>query len=131
MDHLDTVKAYLKAIENGATGDALDAFYAPDVHQTEYPNRLVPNGVARTLNDLKDGSIKGASISRKQTFEIQKLYSHGNIVILEAIWTSTFNIPIGSLQPGDEMKAYFAQFYEFNEEGKIIRQRNYDCFEPF
>lgn len=39
-------------------------------------------------------------------------------------------IPFGNKKAGDEMVAYFAQFYEF-EGDKIIKQRNYDCFETF
>jgi hypothetical protein len=37
---------------------------------------------------------------------------------------------IGQLQPGQEMRAHFAVFLEFRD-GRIRRQRNYDCFEPF
>jgi len=31
---------------------------------------------------------------------------------------------------GDELKANFAQIYEF-EDNRIVKQRNYDCFEAF
>jgi hypothetical protein len=51
-------------------------------------------------------------------------------VIIEAIWTGTLAIPLGNIPIGGQMKAWFAQFYEFKD-GKIIKQRNYDCFEPF
>ncbi|MCB0631806.1 MAG: hypothetical protein R2824_20670 [Saprospiraceae bacterium] len=48
---------------------------------------------------------------------------------------NTFNqtnqkLPVGNLSAGEDMVAYFAQFFEFKD-GKIYRQRNYDCFEPF
>jgi hypothetical protein len=36
------VRTYLAAIEGGATGERLAAFYADDVIQEEFPNRLVP-----------------------------------------------------------------------------------------
>ena len=39
-------------------------------------------------------------------------------------------VPLGSIPVGGEMKAHFAHFYEFKD-GKIFKQRNYDCFEPF
>jgi hypothetical protein len=54
----------------------------------------------------------------------------GNEVIIEAIWTGVLSIPVGKLAVGSEMKAYFAQFFEFKN-GKITKQRNYDCFENF
>jgi ketosteroid isomerase-like protein len=37
---------------------------------------------------------------------------------------------MGSIRPGEPMRARFAQVIEF-EDGLIIRQRNYDCFDPF
>ena len=49
---------------------------------------------------------------------------------LEVNWSAAFNISVGSLQPGDVMKARFAVFLDFAA-GFIRRQRNYDCFEPF
>jgi hypothetical protein len=51
-------------------------------------------------------------------------------VAIEAIWTGTLAIGLGSLKPGDKMRARFAQFFEFRD-GLIVRQRNYDCFEPW
>lgn len=36
----------------------------------------------------------------------------------------------GALAAGDEMRAHFAMFLDF-EDGLIRGQRNYDCFEPF
>jgi len=42
----------------------------------------------------------------------------------------TLAIFIGNLPAGGEMTAYFAQLFE-SRDGKIYRQRNYDCFEPF
>jgi ketosteroid isomerase-like protein len=39
-------------------------------------------------------------------------------------------IPIGTLAPGDRMKAHFAMFFEFRD-GRIALQRNYDCFEAW
>jgi ketosteroid isomerase-like protein len=51
-------------------------------------------------------------------------------VILEVVWAGTLAIPVGSLAAGDEMRAYFAVFIALRD-GRIYRQRNYDCFEPF
>jgi ketosteroid isomerase-like protein len=59
-----------------------------------------------------------------------KSYTIGNSVIIEAVWTGTLAMPLGSIPIGGQLKANFAQFFEFAD-GKIIRQRNYDCFEPF
>lgn len=127
---LDIAKTFIKAIEEGKTGDALAEFYSEKVIQVEYPNTLTRNLTARTLKDLQEASERGKKVMAKQQYDIVKSYVYGNTVILEAVWTGTLAITIGNLPAGGEMKAYFAQFFEF-EDGKIIRQRNYDCFEPF
>jgi ketosteroid isomerase-like protein len=56
------------------------------------------------------------------------LLPQGDRVALEVEWTGTLALPFGGLPAGSPMKAYFAMFLEF-QEGKIARQRNYDCFE--
>ncbi len=123
-------KAYLKAIEDGKTAEELDQYYDASVEQIEYPNLLLPKGATRNLNDLKEASRRGQQVIVRQTYDIQKSYVVCNTVILESIWTAVLAIPIGNTPAGGEMKAYFAQFIEF-ENCKIIRQRTYDCFEPF
>lgn len=127
---LQITRAYLKALEAGHSWDELRVYYAETVEQIEYPNRLLAQGATRNLNDLKEASLRGKQVLLSQTYDIQKAYVAGNTVILETIWTARIAIPIGQIPPGGEMKAYFAQFIEF-EDGKIIRQRTYDCFEPF
>lgn len=42
----------------------------------------------------------------------------------------TLAVPFGSIAAGGQMKAYFAVFLECQGD-KIVRQKNYDCFEPW
>lgn len=128
--NLETVRRYLKAIENGATGATLAAFYAPEVVQEEFPNRLVVNGARRDLAALLEGAERGQKVISAQTYEIRNAIEQGNTVALEVLWTGTMAIPVGSLAVGDKMRAYFAVFIELHD-GKIVAQRNYDCFEPW
>lgn len=121
---------FLKMVENRKSSSELEKFYHPEIQQIEFPNAIVKTTAFRNLQDLKNGSEKGKAIMSKESYEIKKLYSIENIVILEAVWTGTVSIDIGNLKTGENMKAYFAQFFEFKD-GKIYRQRNYDCFEPF
>jgi ketosteroid isomerase-like protein len=44
--------------------------------------------------------------------------------------TGTVARGFGALQPGDTMRAHFAVFLEIRG-GRIVSQRNYDCFDPF
>jgi len=47
-DNLQLARRYLEALERGESGDSL-AFFAPDVVQEEFPNRLTPKGHGETL----------------------------------------------------------------------------------
>jgi ketosteroid isomerase-like protein len=49
---------------------------------------------------------------------------------IEVQWTGTLAVALGTLPAGGEMRARFAMFLELRD-GKIARQRNYDCFEPW
>lgn len=129
-DILAITKNYLKDISEGKTWDEIAIYYSESVEQIEYPNRLLPNGTTRNLNDLKEASLRGKAVLISQEYDIQKSYVIGNTVILETIWTAEIAVPIGQIPAGGKMKAYFAQFIEF-EDGKIVRQRTYDCFEQF
>ncbi|MGH7456119.1 MAG: nuclear transport factor 2 family protein [bacterium] len=65
-----------------------------------------------------------------EQYEIKKALASENFVALEVLWTGTLAIPFGSLPAGGQMRAHFAMFLEFRD-GKIVPQRNYDCFEPW
>ena len=120
---------FIKTLQNRTSAEELLRFYHPDIEQIEFPNAVTKNTAIRNLNDLKAGAEKGKKILQKEEYEVIKSYSFENTVIIEAIWTGTLAIPLGSIPVGGTMKAYFAQFYEFKD-GKIIKQRNYDCFDP-
>lgn len=121
---------FIKAVSEGKVGEELNNFYDESANQIEYPNLLTKKIVERNLDAIKDASIKGQQVILSQNYEIIKEYSCGDTVIIEAIWTGKLAISLGALKAGDEMKAYFAQFFEFKN-GKIVEQRNYDCFENF
>ncbi|MBS1532292.1 MAG: nuclear transport factor 2 family protein [Bacteroidetes bacterium] len=121
---------FIRAVESRKSADELHRFFHPDMEQTEFPNAVTKNKTVRTIKDSKSAAEKGSKILSKESYEITKKHAIGNTVIIEAEWTGTLAIPVGNIPAGGEMKAYFAQFYEF-EGDKIFRIRNYDCFEPF
>jgi ketosteroid isomerase-like protein len=123
-------QAYLAAIERGATGSELAAFFAPEAVQEEFPNRLVPTGARRDLNAILEGALRGHTVLRSQRYEILGCVEARDEVALEVQWRGVLAIPIGTLAAGAEMRARFAVFLEFRA-GKIARQRNYDCFDPW
>jgi ketosteroid isomerase-like protein len=121
---------FIRTVESRKTADELHRFFHPDMEQTEFPNAVTKTKTVRTMRDSKSTADKGSKILAKERYEIINTYTIGNKVIIEAEWTGTLAIPVGNIPAGGEMKAYFAQFYEF-EGDKIFRIRNYDCFEPF
>ncbi|HEX5167811.1 MAG TPA: nuclear transport factor 2 family protein [Cyclobacteriaceae bacterium] len=129
-DLLKVARNFIRAIEKGKTGDELDKFYHKDIEHITYPNALTKNLTKRNLEELKEASERGKTILSKQTYEIIRSYAAGRTVVLEARWTGTLKTAVGQLPAGGQMTAHFAQFFEFRN-GKIIRQRNYDCFDAF
>jgi len=121
---------FIKTLQNRNSAEELIPFYHEDVEQIEFPNTVTKNKAIRNLEDLKLASERGKKVMQKEELEIIKSYTFGNTVIIEALWIGTLAVPIGNIPIGGQMKAYFAQFYEFKD-NKIIKQRNYDCFEPF
>jgi ketosteroid isomerase-like protein len=128
-DLIALVRSYFDAIENGAPGESLQ-FFAEEVVQEEFPNRLVPDGATRDLAALKEAAQRGRKVVTRQRYEIVNALASGNQVAVEAIWTGTLAVPFGSIPAGGEMRARFAIFLELRD-GRIVRQRNYDCFDPF
>jgi len=128
-DNLAVARRYLEAIERGNPGDSL-AFFAEDVVQEEFPNRLVPQGARRDLAGLREAAQRGGKVMAAQRYEVLNALASGDQVALEVQWTGTLAVPFGSLPAGGRMRARFAIFLEFRD-GKIARQRNYDCFEPW
>ena len=123
-------RAYVAAVEGGAVGEDLAGFYHPDVVQHEFPNRLIPNGAQRELADILRGAESGAKLMDRQIYDIHTITEVGDRVILEYTWTGYPRTPVGTVRPGEAMRAHICQIIEY-EDGLIIRQRTYDCFEPF
>ena len=127
MSLLELAKAYFSAIE--ARTD-LSPYFCSDVVQREFPNQLVREGALRDLAALQEGQEKGKRVLVSEKYEIVDSVENGDRLALEVIWTGTLAIPLGSLPAGGTMKANFGVFLTFRE-GRIYRQHNYDCFDPF
>jgi ketosteroid isomerase-like protein len=98
--------------------------------QEEFPNRLLPDGAKRDVADMLEAAVRGQKVMTAQRYEILNAIAINNQVALEVQWSGTLAIPFGSIPAGGEMRARSAMFIEFRD-GKIVRQRNYDCFDPW
>lgn len=128
--NVDLALRYLAAVEAGATGPALAAFFDPEVTQIEYPNRLVPAGVKRDLAGLSASAEKGQRVIQDQRFRVRHVVANGDDVAVEIDWSGTLKVPLGDTKAGGEMRAEFAIFLRFRD-GRIVSQHNYDCFHAF
>jgi ketosteroid isomerase-like protein len=130
QDLVQIAKAYLRAIQEGEPFEVLSSFFAPDCVQEEFPNRLVPNGARRNLDDLRVAALRGNKVVERQRYEVLHSVAQDAFVALEVHWSARLLVPFGSLKAGDTLKARFAIFLSF-QDGLIVRQHNYDCFDPF
>ncbi|MFT3806645.1 nuclear transport factor 2 family protein [Arenimonas sp.] len=128
--NLELVRAYLKALESAATGEALARFFADDVVQVEFPNRLNPNGGRSDLATLLKRAELVPNLLSAQSYKIVSEMAQDSRVAMEARWSATLVVPFGEVPAGSVMRAHFAMFFELAN-GRIRVQRNYDCFEPW
>jgi len=128
-EHLDLARRYLRSIEEGTSGDVA-AFFAPDVVAQWYPHKLAPKGMTADLAAMRAASERGKTLMTRQTYEVRNALAAGDQVALEILWVGVLAVPFETIPAGGEMRAHFAMFLEFRD-GKIIHQRNYDCFEPW
>jgi ketosteroid isomerase-like protein len=128
--NLALVREYLTALGRGEAGGALARFFTDDAIQEELPNRLNPNGGRSDLPTILERSERGAQLLESQRYVVRSAIARGSEVAVEAEWSATVAVPVGTIPAGGSMRAFFAMFFECAE-GKIRRQRNYDCFEPW
>ena len=127
--NVDKARRYLKSIEEGDVNYVMGLF-SPDAYLEQMPNRIYPQGIRTGVSQIPEAFEKGRKIFCRQTYEIINEAVNGNLVGLEVLWTGTLAIAFGTLPAGSEMRAHSAMFIEFRD-GKIMAQRNYDCFDPW
>lgn len=127
---LQIVKQYLNAIEQREPIEKIIDFYSSDAEQIEYPNLITKNLTKRNVSDIKRAYESGQKVLKSQTYRITHSYEVDDSIVIESIWTGVLAIPLGQKIMGDTIVANFCQIYQFKN-NKIIRQINYDCFEPF
>ncbi len=130
VSNLEIARQYLEAIIAGATGPALAAFFDSEMTYREYPNRLAPKGAGHRLPSLLDAAEKREKTWSSQSYTTLHEMAAGNQVIFEVLWEGTLAVPVESLPPGATLRAHIAIVLEFRN-GKILTQRNYECFYPF
>ena len=128
--YLRIVREYIKAVESGATGEALGRFLHPDVTHYDLPNRFNPSGKISDRRGMLAAAERGQKVMRSQKYDILSALEQGNTVAVEVDWIGTLAIPVAGIPAGGEMHARVAIFLEFQDD-QIILQRDYVCYDPF
>lgn len=128
LANLEIARRYIKSIEEG-NFEFVAAIFAPEATVEQLPNRIYPKGMRANVSQMAEGFAKGRTLFSSQTYEITNEAVNADTVALEVLWTGKLAIPFGGLAAGAEMRCHSAMFIEFRD-GKIVAQRNYDCFDP-
>lgn len=130
MTKLDIVRRYLALLTDPAsTVEHLDAVIAPEMVFEEAPNLIAPAGRKRDYQAIREGFALSKSLLTEQEYLVDSTAESGDRVILEVRWRGVLAQGFGKVPAGAEMRARSAMFIELRD-GKIVFQRNYDCFEP-
>ncbi|MDT0448594.1 nuclear transport factor 2 family protein [Streptomyces hesseae] len=126
--NVETALRYHEAVARFATGEELARFFHEDAVHHELPNALFPEGVVRDLPAILAAAERGRGLLAEQRFEVTGAVAAGDRVALEVVWSGTLGVPLGELPTGHVLRAHIATFLEFRD-GRIVSQRNYDCYE--
>lgn len=129
--NITILKKYLQLIEVFTEdAEALNNVLDPNVEFVEYPNAINPKGQVRHLAQALKGLEMGRKILAWQKYEISEILENADRLFVEALWSGQVAIDVGHLKKDQKLSAHCAIRFDF-EHGKIIRQVNYDCYEPF
>ncbi len=123
---------YLRAVESMGPPENVSRFHSADIEFHEFPNRIVPHGRLRKRADLQAAYGQAQKLLSSQRYDVRRVVENGDEVAVELEWMGMLAVPVSAmnLPAGHEMKAYVAMFLTFRD-GKIVSQRNYDCYPPF
>lgn len=128
---LATVKRYFELLEAFSQSESdFKALLHPEIEQIEYPNLLTASVTTSSFDVLMQRIPGGRKLLKEQKYTMERVYEAGESLITEVIWTAEVGVDAGSFEAGQQLKAYFCCIFDFKD-GKIYKQRNYDCFERF
>jgi ketosteroid isomerase-like protein len=130
--NVELAREYLRAVESMGASENVARFFANEIEFHEYPNRIAPNGRVRRRADLRAAYGQARKLLSSQRYEVRRVIENGDEVAVELEWTGVLAMPLAAmnLPAGHEMKAFVAMFLTFRD-GKIVSQRNYDCYPRF
>jgi ketosteroid isomerase-like protein len=128
--HQRVALAYLQAIADGADPAAIGPWLHEDIVFEAFPNRIRPHGGRVDRAGMLAAARRGRQTVHSQRYDVRKLVAQGDLVALEVDWSATLAVPFGELPVGSVMRAHLGIFLEFRD-GRIVAQRQYDCYQPW
>lgn len=130
-EHQKIVRDYLQRIQNfSLPEDSVSMLLHENVEFVEHPNLINRHGQKRNLDQAIKGLAMGRTILAQQNYEIQECTEQSGALFLQVLWTGKMAVDAGHLKKDQILTAHCAMRFEF-ENGRIIRQTNYDCYDPF
>lgn len=125
--HAVLYESWLRALERGASGTALEPFFTPDMVNIEQPNLLFPHGRRSELADVLRASERAHHVIERQQYQVRELLVTGDRVVARVSWSGVLKVPVGAFAAGETLRAEVAQFITFRE-GRIAENHTYDCY---
>ena len=125
--HAALYERWLRALESGVGGAALEPFFTADMVNIEHPNMLFPDGRRSELADVLRASERAQHVIERQHDRVRELVVTGERVVARVSWSGILKVAVGAFAPGDELRAEVAQFVTFRE-GRIAENQTYDCY---
>ena len=110
-------------------GEPLEILVVDDLPEKRLPFEALLSPLGQRL-PLVDSGTEALRRVLAQKFDILNSVCEGDIVALEVFWHGYLAVPVDTLPADSEMRAHFSVWLEFRD-GKICRQHNYDCFDPW
>ena len=124
------MRAYLAAVEAMGEHQTLAEFCGPEMTVQEFPSHVAPQGRVRRGEELCATWEQGRKFVKSQRYRVVRVIENGDEMAVEVEYTGVLATEVMNLRTGSEVKAYVAMFLTFRD-GKIVEQRNYDCYPPF
>lgn len=125
------VRRYYDVVADLSSGaEDLQPLLAPDLHVTEHPNPISPNGGVRDRDATIQGFLAGKNLLREQSFDVHEIVVAGDRAAARLTWRGVVGVDAGPLVAGQELVAEIASFLTVRD-GQVVEQETYDCYQPF
>ena len=132
MEHkIELVKKYFALVENFcADKKEYEDILHSEMSATEFPNLNTKVTRTRGYDEMFAGMETAKKILRSHHIEIHAIFETPEVAVIEATWTGEMAVAVRDFEKGQTLTAHCCFIFEFRD-GRIFRQRNYDCYESF